>query len=315
MKITLLDANTLGVDTDLSPLQNVGEVVIFDATAPERMAERIKDTEVIITNKIKLNRNTLAGAEKLKLICVTATGYDNVDTEYCREKGIGLCNVPGYSTQSVAQLTLAMVLSLATHLGEYRDYVHSGRYTASGVGNCLTPVWHELAGKTWGIVGCGNIGRQIAAVAKIMDCRVLVFRRDSDPDYETVELERLLEESDIITVHLPLSSSTRGILSRERIGRIKPGAILVNTARGALADEAALAEAVQEGRLGGLGIDVYSTEPFPPDHPYQAILNDPNVILTPHCAWGSREARNRCICNVAENIAAYAEGQKKNRIC
>lgn len=315
MRIVVLDAGTLGADTDLSPLFGVGEVTIYDATAPGQLADHIREAEVLITNKIKLNRNTLAGAEKLKLICVTATGYDNVDTAFCREKNIGLCNVPGYSTQSVAQLTLAMVLSLTTHLGEYREYVHSGSYTASGVGNILTPVWHELAGKTWGIVGCGNIGRQTAAVAKAMGCRVLAFRRGNDPEYETVELDALLAESDIITVHLPLSDSTRGILSREKIGGIKPGAILVNTARGALADEAALAEAVREGRLGGLGVDVYSTEPFPAEHPYQTIRNLPNVILTPHCAWGSLEARNRCIRSVAENIAAYAQGQKLNRIC
>lgn len=314
MKIVLLDTNGLGEDIDLSPLAQVGTLVQYYATDYDVLPQRIADADVIVTNKLKLNRDNLAGAASLKLICVTATGFDGIDLPYCRERGIGVCNVPGYSTDSVAQLTLAMVLSLSTHLESYRHHVHSGAYAQSGCPNLLTPVWHELSGKTWGIIGCGNIGRKVAAVARAMGCRVLAFRRSVDPDFESADLNTILETADIITVHLPLNEETRGILSREKIHTIKPGAILVNVARGAIADEAALVEAVEEGIIGGLGVDVFTAEPFPENHPYSKLYGNPNVILTPHCAWGSQEARNRCIREVADNIAAFWNGEKRNRV-
>lgn len=314
MKIVLLDTNGLGEDIDLSPLSQVGTLVSYYATDYDVLPQRIADADVIVTNKLKLNRGNLSEAKALKLICVTATGFDGIDLPYCRERGIGVCNVPGYSTDSVAQLTIAMVLNLSTHLGSYRSYVHSGTYAKSGCPNLLTPVWHELNGKTWGIIGCGNIGRKVAAVAQALGCRVLAYRRSPDPDFETADLDTILETADILTVHLPLNDQTRGILSREKIRSIKPGAILVNVARGAIADEAALVEAVEDGLLGGLGVDVFTAEPFPEDHPYSRIYDHPNVILTPHCAWGSQEARNRCIREVAENITAHEQGQRRNRV-
>ena len=313
MKIVLLDYSTLGPEIDLTPLQNVGELVSYDKTPEDLLPERVRDADVVLTNKMKLNRHTLAGAEKLKLICITATGFDNVELPYCREKGIAVCNVPGYSTDSVAQMTLAMALSLSTHLVTYRDNVHSGLYSRSGCPNILNPVWHELAGRTWGIVGCGNIGRKVAAVAEVLGCKVLVYRRTPDPDYETVDLDTLMQESDVISVHLPLNDATRGIISREKIALMKKDAILINVARGAVTDEAALVDAVEAGAIGGLGVDVYSVEPFPEDHPFTRILDRSNVILTPHSAWGSKEARNRCIRIVAENIRDFMEGKRSNR--
>lgn len=315
MKIVLLDYKTLGPEIDLEPLRKAGDLVAYELTPMELLTERICDADVVITNKMKLNRQTLAGAQQLKLICVTATGYDNIDLAYCTEKGIAVCNVPGYSTDSVAQLTLAAVLALSTHLITYRNMAHSGYYTNCGAPNILSPVWHELAGKTWGIVGCGNIGRKVAQVAQAMGCRVLVYRRKPDPDFETVDLDTLLQQSDVVTVHLPLSDQTRGVLSREKIALMKETAIFVNVARGAVADEAALADAVEAGKLGGLAVDVYSVEPFPADHPYNRILGKANVILTPHCAWGSKEARNRCALITAENIQAFQRGEAQNRCC
>ena len=315
MKIVLLDYKTLGPQIDLSPLEKAGELVAYELTPVEKLTERICDADVVITNKMKLNRRTLAGAEKLKLICVTATGYDNVDLPYCTEKGIAVCNVPGYSTDSVAQLTLAAALALSVHLVTYRESVHSGYYSSCGTPNLLSPVWHELAGRTWGIVGCGNIGRKVAAVAQTMGCRVLVYRRKPDPDYEAVDLDTLLRQSDVVSVHLPLNDETRGILSREKIALMKQDAILVNVARGAVADEAALAEAIEQERIGGLAVDVFSAEPLPADHPYSRIMGRPNVIFTPHCAWGSLEARNRCVRIVGENIEAYFGGKSQNRCC
>ncbi len=314
MKITVLDAATLGADVDLSPLAQQGTLTVYDNTAPELLARRIADAEVIVSNKVKLTEAALKDAEKLKLICLSATGYDCVDVAYCAAHGIGVCNVPGYSTQSVAQLTVAMVLELANHLSAYREYVHSGAYSRSGVANSLTPVWQELYGKTWGIIGGGNIGRQVAKIADAFGCRVIVNRRKPDPDYETADLDTLCAESDIISVHVPLTDETRGMIGRARIDRMKQGVIFVNVARGAVTDEAALAEAVRNGKIGGLGVDVYSTEPFGAEHPFSGILDRANVCLTPHTAWGAIETRNRCIAMVAENIAAFRAGQRRNRV-
>lgn len=314
MEIVVLDAATLGADIDLSPLRRQGNVTVWDTTAPEQVAERIANADVIVNNKVKLTEAVLRDAGNLKLICLAATGYDCVDTAYCAAHGIGVCNVPGYSTQSVAQLTAAMVLELVNHLSTYREYVHSGAYSRSGVANALTPVWHELYGKTWGIVGGGNIGHQVAKIAEAFGCRVLVCRRKIDEVYETVDLNTLCAESDIISIHVPLTEETRGMIGKEQIGLMKESAIVVNVARGAVTDEAALAAAVKDGRIGGLGVDVYSAEPFGEDHPFSAVLDLPNVCLTPHTAWGAIETRNRCIQMVAENISAFRAGQRKNRV-
>ena len=314
MEIVVLDAETLGFDTDISPLNAHGNVMVWDNTAPAQIPERIAKADVIVSNKVRLTADALRGAENLKLVCLSATGYDSVDTAYCAEHGIGVCNVPGYSTHSVAQLTVAMALELVGHLSAYRTYVHSGDYTRSGVANALTPVWHELYGKTWGIVGGGNIGRQVAKIAEAFGCRVIVCRRKADEVFKTVDLDTLCALADIISVHVPLTAQTRGMIGEKQIAMMKKDAIVVNVARGAVTDEAALAEAVKSGRLGGLGVDVYSTEPFGADHPFSKILDLPNVCLTPHTAWGALETRNRCIAMVAENISAYCQGERKNRV-
>ena len=314
MKIVLLDYGSLGEGIDFSPFHGLGEFAAYEKTEYDLLTERIRDADAVIANKMKLNRKTLAGAQNLKLICVTATGFDNIDLPYCRERGIAVCNVPGYSTDSVAQLTLAAVLALSTHLFSYRELVHSGFYSRCGNPNLLSPVWHELAGMTWGIVGCGNIGRKVAAVAEAMGCKVLAYRRNPDPDYETVDLDTLLRRSDVVTVHLPLNDQTRGIISREKIALMKKDAILVNVARGAVTDEAALADAIEAGTIGGLAVDVYSAEPLAVDHPFSRIMDKPNVIFTPHCAWGAQEARNRCIREVAKNVDACFRGERRNRV-
>ena len=314
MKIAVLDAATLGADTDLTPLLQLGTVTVWDNTPAELIPERIADAEVIVSNKVRLMEPVLRSAQNLKLICLSATGYDCVDTAYCAANGIGVCNVPGYSTRSVAQLTVALVLELTNHLGTYRSYVHSGAYSRSGVANALTPVWHELYGKTWGIVGGGNIGRQVAKIAEAFGCRVLVCRRKPDEVYETVDVDTLCRESDIISIHVPLTPETRGMIGKTQIDLMKATAIVINVARGAVTDEAALAEAVKTGKIAGIGVDVYSQEPFGPEHPFAGILELPNVCLTPHTAWGALETRNRCIAMVAENISAFCQGERKNRV-
>ena len=266
-------------------------------------------------NKIKLNESNLSGAKNLKLICVAATGYDNIDIAYCREHGIAVCNVPGYSTDSVAQLSVSMALSLVTHLDEFRSFVHSGEYSRSSSANRLEPVYHEIAGQTWGVVGGGGIGSKVAEIAQALGCRVLLCRRKPEERYEAADIDRICRECDIISLHVPLSDSTRGMISRERIASMKDGVVIVNTARGAVCDEAAIADGVLSGKIGALGCDVYSTEPFGEDHPFSAILDRPNVCLTPHMAWGSYEARNRCVRRMAENIKEFFAGNVHNRIC
>lgn len=314
MKITVLDKSTLGEDIDLSPIYALGEVVVFETTAPDEVSDRISDSDVVIINKIKLNESNLSKASNLKLICVAATGYDNIDTAYCKKANIALYNVPGYSTDSVAQVTLSMVLSLVTHLKEYESFVNSGEYSKSGIANKLTPVYHELSSLTWGVVGGGGIGTKVAEIADAIGCKVMVCRRKNEGKFPVVDIDKLCMECDIISLHIPLSDETRNLINAERIAKMKKNAIVVNTARGAVTDEKALADAIKENRIGGLGVDVYSVEPFPENHPYTDILGYDNVVFTPHMAWGSFEARNRCVKIMGENIKSFYGGDTKNRI-
>ena len=314
MKIVVLDKSTLGEDIDLSPIYALGEVEEFETTSPDQIKARIKDADVVIINKIKLNKNNLCDAEKLKVICVAATGYDNIDTNFCKKAGIAVCNVPGYSTDSVAQVTLSMVLSLVTHLKEYEGFVNSGDYSKSGVANKLTPVYHELSSLTWGVVGGGGIGMKVAEIADAFGCKVMICRRKQEGRFPVVDIDTLCNQCDIISLHIPLSDETRNMINAERISKMKETAIIVNTARGAVTDEKALADAIKNGKIGGLGVDVYSVEPFPENHPYTEILGYDNVVFTPHMAWGSYEARNRCVRIMGENIKSYYNGETKNRI-
>jgi glycerate dehydrogenase len=314
MKITVLDSATLGDDLDLSPLSEVGETEIYKNTAPNEVAARIAESDAVVINKIKLGESNLSAAKNLKIICIAATGYDNIDVAYCKEKGIAVCNVVGYSTHSVAQLTLAMALSLATHLPAYTDSVRDGRYTAGGVANRLTPVYHELVGKTWGILGGGNIGKQVARVAQALGCRVLVTRQKQDEEYQTVSFETLCKESDVLSIHVPLTDKTRHMVDGAHLALMKKDAVLINVARGAVTDEEAVAKAVLSGQIGAFGCDVYDGEPMRKGHPFEALLSLPNVILTPHMAWGAYEARRRCIEEMAANVAAFLRGERRFRV-
>ena len=314
MKIVVLDAATLGQDLDLSLFKKYGDLTVYPSTTAEEIEAHLADAEVALLNKIKLSEAQLKSAKHLKLICVSATGFDNIDLSYCRANEIAVCNVVGYSTQSVAQVTIAMALSLVTHLPEYTESVRSGEYTKSGVANRLVPVYHEIAGKTWGIVGFGNIGRQVGVVAEALGCRVLVNKRTPVDGWECVDLEQICRESDIISIHTPLNETTRNLIDDAHIRMMKPSTVVINVARGAVTDEAALTEAIEQGRLGALGIDVYTQEPFPMDHPFQRILQFPNVCLTPHMAWGGYETRVRLLNEMAQNIESYLRGERRNRV-
>ncbi len=314
MNIVILDAGTLGDDLSLEPLRKHGAVTEYAFTAPEQIAERLQGADVAVLNKVKMNANTLQGVTDLKLICVAATGYDNIDLDYCKEHGIAVCNVPAYSTDSVAQITVAMALSLASHLTEFRNFVHDGSYSKGDIANRLTPYYHELSSMTWGVVGGGGIGTRVAQIAKAMGCRVLMCRRKPDDHFEQVDIDTLCEQSDIVSLHVPLTDQTRHMINTERLNKMKDGAILVNVARGAVTDEEAVAKAVENGKLGGLGVDVYSVEPFRADHPFHRLLSRDNVCLTPHMAWGSVESRNRCLSVISENIRHFFDGTSQNRI-
>ncbi len=314
MNITILDLDSIGKDLDLSPITSLGQCRFYNSTSPEELPHRLQNTQVAVINKIKMTRSILERAPDLKLICVAATGFDNIDLQCCRERGIAVTNVPGYSTDSVAMVTVATVLSLMIHLQEYRDFVTSGDYTRSGIPNRLSPAFSDLRGKTWGIVGYGSIGRQVAQVARAFGCRVIYCRNTPSAEPDCCNMDTLCTESDIITLHCPLNEATRELIDRRRLDMMKKNTILVNAARGAVCQEAAVAQAVLEGRLGAFGCDVYSTEPFGPEHPYQTLLGRPNVCLTPHIAWASYEARTTVVREVAENIQAFCQGSSRNRV-
>lgn len=314
MKIVILDKASLGNDTPFKDLLNLGEVEFYDNSSHEEAIIRSSDADVIIVNKVKVTADVMENSNKLKLVCVFATGFDNIDVETARKLGIGVCNVPGYSTESVALCTITTALALYTHLIDYNNFVRSGDYTKSGVPNKLTPVYHELEGKVWGIVGYGNIGKAVARVARAFGARVIVNKRKPIDEVECVDIDTLCKESDIITLHCPLNSESRFLINKERIEMMKPEAIVVNEARGAVVDEEAVAEAILNNKIGGFGCDVYSVEPFPTEHPYSKIMDKNNVILTPHCAWGSYESRARCVNVVAQNIDAFFKGKTLNRV-
>lgn len=314
MKISVLDVDTLGDDLDLTPINELGDVTVYPLTLQEDVIDRIKDAEVLVLNKVKLNRENLPYAKNLKLVCITATGFDNVDIDYCREHNIGVCNVAGYSTDSVVQLTLSMAFSLANNLLSFDNYVKSGRYTKSGIFNHLKPVFHEMSQMTWGVVGLGSIGTRVARIAKELGCRVLATKRTPTEEFECVDIDTLCQKSDIITLHTPLNDETFHLINSKRLAMMKKNVILINVARGAVVDEAAVVDAVINKQIAALGVDVYSTEPMQQDSTYQKLLGLDNVIFTPHMAWGAYEARQRCVDEVAKNIQSFQNGEKRSRI-
>ncbi len=314
MNVVVLDAGTLGDDLKLNALEEFGAVTVYQSTPPEELASRLRDAEIVVVNKVKIGESALDSAPRLKLICVAATGYDNIDVAACRQHGVGVCNVAGYSTDSVAQITVASVLYLACRYGEYVPFVKNGHYSRSNAANKVAPPFYELRGKTWGIVGYGNIGKQVGNIAAAFGCKLLVCKQSPVDGVECVDIDTLCREADIITLHTPLTARTNKLIDRNRIAIMKKGVIIVNAARGAVADEAALAEALTEGRIGGLGIDVYSTEPMPENHPFYPLRNMPNLCLTPHMAWAAYEARNRCLSEICQNIRSFIKDEKRNRI-
>ncbi len=314
MKIVILDKKSMGDDTPFGLLNELGDVIMYDATAPEEIYAHISDADVAVLNKVKITNSVFESCKKLKLICVFATGYDNIDIVSARNHNVAICNVPGYSTDSVALFTVATVLSLITHLNVYDRFVRSGKYSSSIAPNKITPVFHEIRGKRWGIIGGGNIGKAVLKIAEAFGADVVVNKKNATDEFNCVDIDTLCKTSDIITVHCPLNDETRGLINQERISLMKNNIILVNEARGAVLCEAEVADAVLNGKIAAFGCDVYSAEPMPSNHPYHRIKDLENVILTPHAAWAAYEARERCMMIIKNNIDSFFNGDNLNRI-
>ena len=317
MKIVELDRETLGYDIDTSVLKTIGDFEEHEAADLETTREYIKDADVIIFNKTRMNEELLKDAPNVKMLAITATGFDNIDLEYCKSRGIAAANVKAYSTPAVAQHTFAMALFVLEKISYYDEYVISGRYSSqSGFCN-FDEKYNELSGKTWGIIGMGNIGRSVARIAEAFGCKVIFYSASGNStctDYERVELENLLKESDVLSIHCPLSDRTRNLINRDTLKLMKRNAILINVARGPVVNDADLAEALNNGTIAGAGLDVLGVEPMEKDNPLGLIKDSRKLLITPHMAWASVESRQRCFDEVFENIRAFMEGRERNRL-
>ena len=305
MKTVFLDAATMG-DVSFEPIARLGEFVTYATSTQEQARERVKDIDVLIINKIIVDKELIDAAPSLKLICISATGVNNIDVEYAASKGIPVRNVAGYSTDSVVQSTYMHILSLVGGAPYFDRSVKSGDYSRSGMFTDPNWNWWELAGKTIGIIGMGNIGKKVASIAEAFGMKVCYFSTSGTghcKDYPCLSLEELLAVADIVSVHAPLNDRTNGLIGEHELSLMKPTAFLVNMGRGGIVLEHALADAVDNGVIAGAGLDVFAAEPLPLDHPYLHMKHPERMSLAPHVAWASVEARTRLVSMIADNIA------------
>ena len=304
MKIVFLDAATVG-DTSLSPIEKLGELVCWPTSTPEEAKARVGDCEVLIVNKVKVTSDLLAAAPKLKLVCEAATGVNNIDLEACAERGIPVRNVAGYSTDSVVQETFMHILNLMGNGPYFDNAVKSGAYSKGSIFTDVSKPFLEITGKTLGIIGMGTIGSKVAKVGEAFGMKVIYFSTSGIShctEYPSVPLDQLMAESDVISVHAPFNARTAGLVGEKELRLMKPTAFIVNMGRGGIVDEEALAKVIDEGIIGGAGLDVYVTEPIPVDNPLLHTSHPEKLSLTPHTAWASVEARTRLIEAIADNI-------------
>lgn len=304
MKMVFLDAATMG-DVSFAPLERLGSLVCYESSTPQEALERVSDCDVLIVNKVRVTPELIDAAHDLKLICETATGVNNIDIEYAAKKGIPVRNVAGYSTPTVAQATFMHILSLVGSAPYFDDAVKSGRYSASGMFTDVSVNWWELAGKTIGIIGMGNIGRKVAQIAEAFGMNVCYFSTSGTShckDYPSLPLEQLLAQSDIVSVHAPLNERTDALIGEKELAMMKSSAYIVNMGRGGIVVEEALVKAVDEGVIAGAALDVFSVEPLPEDSCYLKARHPERFRFAPHVAWASEEARARLLGMVAENI-------------
>lgn len=315
MKIVMLDKKTLGYDSDLSELEKQGELVIYETTSEDEVIERIQDADAVIINKVVIGKREMDAAPRLKYIGITATGTNNVDLAYAAKKGITVTNVKGYSTKVVAQHTVALLLSVMEQVAYYDRYIKSGEYSRGSLFTYLEKSFMELDGHTWGIIGLGEIGREVAGLAKAFGCRVIYYStsgKNNNSEYERVDFDTLLKESDIVSVHAPLTEATHNLMNKDVFSKMKNTAFFINVGRGPIVDEKALADAIDNGEIAGAGLDVFVKEPLSADNPLMNIADKDKIVMTPHIAWASREARARLVMEVTENLKAYTMGEKRN---
>lgn len=308
MKIVFLDRKSIGSDLDLSEFFELGDVVMYDFSTPGEACERSRDADIVIINKTPINKETIGQAEHLKLVCVTATGTNNLDKEYLAQRGIAWRNVAGYSTDSVAQHTFALLFYVWEHLRYYDDYVKDGRYAGDRLFTHYDNTFCELSGKTWGIIGLGAIGRRVAGIAEAFGCRVQYFStsgKNHTADYKEVGFDELLSTSDIISIHAPLNDKTEGLIDSDALLRMKKTAVLLNLGRGPIVVEKDLAKALESGVIAAAGLDVLCEEPMSKDSPFLGCHDSDRLFITPHIAWASVEARTRLMHIIADQIREF----------
>ncbi|WP_196000539.1 D-2-hydroxyacid dehydrogenase [Clostridium sp. 1001271B_151109_B4] len=315
-KIVILDGKTLG-DISIEKLKEIGEVKYYEATDESEVSERIKDANIILTNKVVLNKNNMKYAKKLEFIAETATGFNNIDINYAKEHKIGVANVAGYSTNAVVQHTFASALALLDQVVYYDRYVKSGEYSKSRSFTCLNKPYYEIENKVWGIIGLGAIGSKVGKIAEAFGAEVIYYStsgKNSSSEFKKVSFEELLEKSDIISIHAPLNENTKGLINYEALSKMKGSSILINMGRGSIIVEKDLARAIEEDEIRGAALDVYEMEPVSEDNVLLSIKNKDKLLLSPHIAWASIEARERLFNEIIENIKAFYNGEERNRV-
>ena len=312
MKIVFLDVKTIGEDIDLSGYDVLGEIVKYDFSAPEVIPERIKDADVIVLNKAPINEATIGAAQNLKLVCVTATGTNNLDKEYLAKRGIEWRNVAGYSTESVAQHTFALLFYLLEKLSYYDSYVKNEHYVNDTIFTHFAEHFHQIAGKTWGIIGFGNIGRRVADIAKAFGANVIYYSttgKNNQEGYTRVDFDTLLSTSDIVSVHAPLTEETQNLMNMDAFSKMKPSAIFLNLGRGAIVVEQDLLYALENHFIAAAGLDVLTIEPMSPENPLLSFKDSKRLIITPHIAWASVEARTNLMNIILGQIKEWERTQ------
>ena len=317
MNIVVLDRMALGDDIDMSIFEKLGKLTIYERTAPEEVVDRLKDADALLTNKVVIGKAEMDRLPKLRYIGINATGTNNIDLAYAAKKNIAVTNVKSYSTDSVVQHTFALLFYVYEKLRHYDDFVKQGKYSDYGCFTYFGERFAQLSGKTWGIIGLGEIGRKVADIAKAFGCHVVYYStsgKNSNPDYERAEFDELLRSSDIISIHAPLNDRTQNLMNRAAFEKMKPEAVLINVGRGPIVNESDLLWALNENKIAAAGLDVLSVEPMRKDNPLYGYKDSNRLIITPHIAWATNEARKRLVNEAFLNLEAFICGKERNRV-
>lgn len=317
MNIVFLETDSLGDDVDLSIFDNLGEVIKYPRSEGDKNKERIQDADIVVVNKVPMNEASLIDALKVKLICITGTGTNMVDFPYVNKRNIRVANVKGYSTNSVVQHTFALLFYIYEKMNHYDMFVKNGSYMKSDIFSCFDLKFNELWGKTWGIIGFGDIGKGVARIAQAFGCNIIYYStsgKNNNEEYQKVDFDTLLKESDIVSIHAPLNKDTENLIDEVALNKMKKTAVLLNLGRGPIVNEDALVKALEDNRIGGAGLDVLKIEPMDKTNPLIRIQDSTKLVITPHIAWATVEARKRCVSEVYENMKAFLNGEDRNLV-